>query len=426
MSFRKQAPAIQNAVDFDLKLPAIQQFALDNNIPVYSIHGGTQDVIMIEFVFFAGNWYEEKNIIAAITNALLKNGTKTKNALAINEHFEFYGAYLNTHTYSETATVTLHTLNKNLEYLLPVLAELFTDCIFPEEELKTYIKNAKQRLEVNLKKCDFVANRLIDEYIYGHNHPYGKYSTIADFDAIEKNDLQDFYKANYTNGKCMIFVAGKLPTNINNLLNKYFGNLPFNYNKELQKNYLPVCNKTKKHSIINDTDGVQNAIRIARSFPNKIHPDYNNAQILNTILGGFFGSRLMKNIREDKGYTYGIHSFIQNHFHQTAWMISTEAGKDVCNATIEEVYKEMKLLCNEPISNDELFLVKNYLMGNLLSNQSGPFQVIAKWKSLILNNLNEDFYYNSIHTIKTTNAKDLQEIANKYLNPADFYELTVL
>ncbi|HNJ58626.1 MAG TPA: insulinase family protein [Chitinophagaceae bacterium] len=247
-----------------------------------------------------------------------------------------------------------------------------------------------------------------------------------DFDAIEKNDLQDFYKANYTNGKCMIFVAGKLPTNINNLLNKYFGNLPFNYNKELQKNYLPVCNKTKKHSIINDTDGVQNAIRIARSFPNKIHPDYNNAQILNTILGGFFGSRLMKNIREDKGYTYGIHSFIQNHFHQTAWMISTEAGKDVCNATIEEVYKEMKLLCNEPISNDELFLVKNYLMGNLLSNQSGPFQVIAKWKSLILNNLKEDFYYNSIHTIKTTNAKDLQEIANKYLNPADFYELTVL
>lgn len=426
MNFRKQPPKIIDAVEFDLKLPTIQQFHLNNHTPVYAYNGGEQDIIMIEFVFYAGNWYEEKNIIAATTNALLKNGTKTKNALAINEHFEFYGAHLDTSTFSETATVTLHTLSKNVEQLLPVMSELFTDCIFPEEEIATYKKNAIQQLEVRLKKCDFVANRLIDEYIYGSHHPYGKYTTIADFNKIDRSDLINFYNEYYTNGKCLIFVAGKLPSNFQELLNKYFGSLAFNSNKSLIKSHNISCSSTKKHFLENDKDGVQGAVRIARDFPDKHHPDYANAQILNTIFGGFFGSRLMKNIREDKGYTYGIYSYIQNHINQTAWLISTEAGKQVCAATIDEVYKEMQLLCNEPVSNDELLLVRNFMMGNLLGNISGPFQIIARWKSLVLNNLNEHYFYNTIKCIKTTDAIKLQELANKYFNPNDYYELTVI
>jgi zinc protease len=426
MNFRKQPPNIIDAVEFDIKLPTIQQFNLHNNTPVYAYNGGEQEIIMIEFVFYAGNWYEDKNIIAATTNSLLKNGTKTKNALTINEYFEFYGAHLDTSTFSETATVTLHTLSKNIEQLLPVMSELFTDCTFPEDEISTYKKNAIQQLEVKLKKCDFVANRLIDEYIYGTKHPYGKYTTIADFKEIQRDDLIQFYNEYYTNGKCLIFVAGKLPSNLQELLNKHFGSLAFNSNKALFKSHTINCSSLKKHVIENDKEGVQGAVRIARNFPDKHHPDYINAQILNTIFGGFFGSRLMKNIREDKGYTYGIYSYIQNHINQTAWMISTEAGKQVCTATIEEVFKEMQLLCNEPVSNSELLLVRNYMMGNLLGNVSGPFQIIARWKSLILNNLEESYFYNSIHSIKTTDAHLLQELANKYFNPNEFYELTVI
>lgn len=181
---RTVAPPITDAVAFDLRLKPCDRYTLDNQVPVYAINAGAQEVVMIEWVFYAGNWYESKNIIAGTTNFLLKNGTQQRNAYSINEYFEFYGAYLNRSCYNETATVTLHCLSKHVAELLPVVAELLTESIFPEQELAIYKQNQKQRLEVNLKKCDFVSNRLIDEYVYGFGHPYGKYTSTLDYDAV--------------------------------------------------------------------------------------------------------------------------------------------------------------------------------------------------------------------------------------------------
>lgn len=107
-------------------------------------------------------------------------------------------------------------------------------------------------------------------------------------------------------------------------------------------------------------------------------------------------------------------------------MISTEAGRDVCEATIEEVYKEMALLRKEPVPEEELDLVRNYMMGSLLGDLDGPFQIIARWKSYVLNNLEEAYFYNSIATIKTVSPEALRELAEKYLQPDAFYELTVI
>ncbi len=149
----------------------------------------------------------------------------------------------------------------------------------------------------------------------------------------------------------------------------------------------------KKYRVTNDPDGVQGAIRIARNFPNRHHPDFQKMQVLNNIFGGFFGSRLMANIREDKGYTYGIHSYLINLIQESALMISTEAGKDVTEDTIREVYLEMKSLCDEPVQEEELKTSKNFMIGTLLGDLDGPFQVAGRWKSLILNDLTEEYFY---------------------------------
>ncbi len=423
---RKSAPEIIDAVNLQLELKPYESFTLDNGVPVYTVNGGEQEVLMIELVFFAGNWYEEKNIVAATTNYMLKNGTKQKNAFAINEHFEFYGAYLNRSCYNETATLTLHCLNKHLTELLPAVAEVLTESIFPEEELVIYKQNQKQRLEINLKKCDFIANRLIDEYVYGLHHPYGKYTSTVDYEELQRADLVDFYKRMYTDGKCILFAAGKLPADLGDQLNKVFGQLPLNRNSlaDVQYNLDPAI--TKKNHIINDPEGVQGAIRIARPFPNRHHPDFSKVQFLNNIFGGFFGSRLMTNIREDKGYTYGIHSHLQNHIHTSAWVVSTEAGRDVCEATVEEVYKEMAVLCKEPVGEEELDLVRNYMIGSLIGDLDGPFQVIARWKNYILNGVTDAYFYSSVETVKTVTAEELRALAQKYLDPMAFYELVVV
>jgi len=380
--------------------------------------------LQFEWVYYAGNWFEDANIVAATTNFLLRNGTSAKTAFQINEHFEYYGSYLNRSCFNETSTITLHCLNKHINELLLVVRELITDSVMPQDELDTYKQNMKQRLKVSLKKSDFVAGRMIDAALFGEKHPYGKFSHLEDFDALQREQLVEFYKKYYQQGKFILFVAGKLPPNINQLLNKYFGDLPL---CNISTNQI-ITNPSskKKYRVTNDENGVQGSIRIARHFPGRHHPDFTKAMVLNTLFGGFFGSRLMSNIREDKGYTYGIHSFIQNHIHDTAWMISTEAGKDVCEAKIGETKKEMKLPCGEPVDDEELLLVKNFMMGSILGDLDGPFQIIGRWKNLVLNNLTEQYFYDSINTIKTITAEEIQQLAQKYLKPEEFYELVVV
>ncbi|MBD0279909.1 MAG: insulinase family protein, partial [Flavisolibacter sp.] len=222
---RKQPPPIKDAVELDLKLKPYEKYTLKNGVDVYAIDAGAEEVLMLECVFYAGNWFEQQNLVAASTNFLLKNGTRTKNAFQINEHFEYYGAYLNRNCYNETATLTLHSLTKHLPQLLPVLKELLTESIFPQEELEIYKQNMKQRLNVNLKKCDFVATRLIDTYLYGEQHPYGRFSRFEDFDTLTQEQLQAFYNEYYLSGKLVVFVAGKLPAGLFALLEEHLGAL---------------------------------------------------------------------------------------------------------------------------------------------------------------------------------------------------------
>jgi predicted Zn-dependent peptidase len=421
---RKQPPPIVDAVNFNLQLKPYQAYTLRNGVPVYAVNAGAEEVMQLEWVFFAGNSQEEQNLVAATTNFLLRNGTNTKTAFQLNEYFEYYGAYVNRACYNETATISMHCLSKHVGELLPVVKEMITQSTMPSEELAIYKQNMKQRLKVSLKKSDFVAGRLIDTYLYGEKHPYGKYSSAEDFDALERDQLLHFYNQYYIQGKLMLFVAGKLPENINILLDQHFGDL--SNNPVEVKEHQIILAEEKKYRITNDPNGVQGSIRMARTFPNRHHPDFLKVQVLNALFGGFFGSRLMSNIREDKGYTYGIHSYLHNHIQHSAWMVSTEAGKDVSEATVSEVYKEMKLLREELVDEEELLLVRNYLMGSILGDLDGPFQIIGRWKNIILNNMSENYFYDAIHTIKTISAEELKGLAEKYLIPEDFYELIVV
>ena len=428
MPNRAIAPPIIDPVQFDITLPRCEKNVLSNGVEVYSLNMGSEDTLLINWVFYAGNWYEDKKAVAAATNQLLKNGTTGKTAFEINEHFEYYGAYLNRSCYSETSEISLHTLNKHTEELLPVVAEILTDSIFPQEELAIYKQNAQQRLKVNLQKSEFVAGRLIDSYLFGPHHPYGKYTNAEDYAALSREELQQFYDTYYRNGRCVIFAAGKLPADLIPMLEKQFGSLPLkpHHHENILIPHPVQPSVEKKIQVINDPEGVQAAIRVARPFPNRHHPDFQKAQVLNTLFGGFFGSRLMGNIREDKGYTYGIYSYLLNFIHESGWMISTEAGRDVSEATVKEIYNEMADLREELVDEEELQMTRNFIIGQVLGDLDGPFQVIGRWKNMILNNLNEDYFYSGLHAVRSVTAQELQELANKYFKPEEFYELTVV
>ena len=422
---RTNAPDIIDAVHLQVELPPYEKYTLRNGIELYTINMGTQDTLMVNWIFFAGNWYEEKNLVAAATNHLLKNGTAKRTAFDINEHFEFYGAYLNRHCFHETSEIVLHGLTKHVSELLPVVAELISESIFPEEEILIFKKNMQQRLQVNLKKNEFVANRMIEAYLFGDQHPYGKYSSLTDYDALQRTDVVDFFNKFYVDGRCIIIAAGVLPDDLPQQLEASFGALSLHGKTEFEpaREFHP--SSEKKYRLVNDSAGIQGSIRLARPFPNRHHPDFPKMQVLNNVFGGFFGSRLMDNIREDKGYTYGIHSYLMNHLKTSGLQISTEAGRDVCDAAIAEIYKEMNILCNDLIPDEELQLTRNYLIGSVLSDLDGPFQLASRWKNYILNGLGAEHFYRNMDVIRKVTPEELRDVAQRYLQPADFYELIV-
>ena len=427
-TYRTVVPKIKLPVEFNVQLPPCKRFTLTNGVEVFAIDMGGEDTLMLNWVFYAGNWYEARKMSASATNYLLKNGTSRLTAFGVNEHFEYYGSYLNRTCYNETAELTLHCLNKHVNELIPVVAEIITDSVFPEEELLIYKQNSQQRLKVSLQKCEFVAGQLIDAYLFGDDHPYGKYSKLEDYEALQREEIQGFYKEYYQNGRCVIFAAGKLPPDLPEQLEQYFGKLPLRAHTSKDKivTHAVTPATEKKQHITIDPQGVQTAIRIARPFPNRHHSDFQKAMVLNNVYGGFFGSRLMANIREEKGYTYGIYSYLMNHVDRSGWMISTEAGRDVTEATVQEIYKEMDRIREQLIDDDELMVTRNYMIGTILGDLDGPFQVAARWKNLILNDLDEAYFHQGIETIKTVTAKELQDVADKYLRAEEFYELLVV
>lgn len=425
---RQQAPTILDAVSFTYNLQPIETVRFDNGSTLYWLNAGTQDVVQIEWLFEAGLWQEPATALAQAVAAQLKNGTLHRDAAAINNAIEFYGASLKVNASNDYTTITLHALTKHLPQLLPVIQEIVTEAAFPEEELRIYKQNARQRLEVSLRKAEFIANRHIDALLFGRQHPYGRFTEAEDLEPLQATALRNFHSRYYHAANCRMFMSGHIGAQEVALLQQYFG-AEFWGNAaaeevSIQHSKQPATDR--HYRISNDENGVQGAIRIARPFPDRHHPDFTPMLLLNSIFGGYFGSRLMANIREDKGYTYGISSYIYTYKHESALMIATEAGRDVCEAAITEVYKEMDLLNKELVPEEELLLVKNYILGNLLGDLDGPFAIMQRWKNLILYGFDENRFYEQVTIYKTITAEKLQVLARQYLNKNDFYELVVV
>lgn len=423
---RKTPPAIHDAVEFEYKLPPITQDALSNGLPLYWLSAGVQEVVQVDWLFPAGIWYEEQPAVAQAVAALMKNGTAKRTAHEINEALEFYGASLKVNAGSDFSTVSLHTLTKHLPKLLPIVFEVLTEATFAEDELAIYKQNAVQKLLVNLRECEFVANQKIDAALFGEAHPYGRFTRRETLEALEREQLLAFCKNHFAMVNMKIFMAGKVGKQEVQYLDEVFGKAALTPGV-LHTPQPPVAEPTARaQRIINDEKGVQGAIRIARRFPNRHHEDFAPMVVLNTLFGGYFGSRLMANIREDKGYTYGIYSSLEPYINGGSMSIHTEAGRDVLDAAVKEVYREMELLCNEPADAEELLLVKNYLLGNMLGDLDGPFSILHRWRTLIVNDLTEAHFNRNINIYKTITAAELQALAQKYYKPEDFLEVVVI
>lgn len=308
---RTTAPAFQTLNKIVVK--QVEKNNLDNGISLYALNAGSQELIKLEFIFKAGMYQQPQPLVASCTNSLLECGTKSFSANEISEGIDFFGSFIELQVDQDFATVVVYSLNKYLNETLKFIEEVIKHPTFINDELDILISNKKQKHAINSQKVSVLSRRKFAELIFGEDHPYGIDVKNEHFDLINVSIIKNYFKQFYNSNNCTIIASGLLPNNLIETLNTFFGGNDWAAKDTLK--FKPLINYTtttqKKH-LIEKPDAIQNSIRIGRPLFNKTHPDYFHFQVLNSILGGYFGSRLMANIREDKGYTYGIGSGLMN------------------------------------------------------------------------------------------------------------------
>ncbi len=418
---RKKAPKVNNLFDIDYLLP--ERWTLKNGIDVWGINAGSQELVKIDFMFDAGTWYQSKNLVAGMTNMFLNQGTERFSAQQIAEIFDFRGAYLQLSADQQFGNVTILTLNKYLPEILDVTADIIKRPVFPEKEVKTQIAKKRQTFIIENNKVKTMSQKKFSRVLFGEYHPYANTNTIGDYEKFGRADLVDFHSRQYTSSGCKIIVAGLYNESLKKWLETYFGEDEWGKTEASGQPEFEIVPSKQMEHFIEKNDAVQSAIRMGRLFPNRTHPDFFGLNILITLLGGFFGSRLMMNIREDKGYTYGIGAGIFTLPKAAYLSIMTEVGAGVCKSALDEIYKEISKLQNELVPAHELEIVRNYLLGETLRSFDGIFAMSGSLKTLVESDLDYSHYDNFVKTIRTIRAEDLMQLAQKYLQKDDIYEV---
>lgn len=421
---------LNRTIEPDISIPdtvsfkRVEEVILKNNTSLYLLNAGTQDLCRIEVIFKAAEIHSSIPLVATAVNDLLDSGTKNKTAFEIAESFDYYGAYLQTESNPDYTSVKLYTLNKHLAKTLPLLKEILTDAIFPADELETYKQQNYQRLKINNEKVDYLARKKFYGSIFSPQHPYGYEINEKHYADLFAEQLLNFYQKSYLLNNAFVLASGKFSNADLKEIENHFGSYPVSQSLSTPQFFSP-ANKSSipKKIIIERENAVQSAIRIGKHWLDKTHPDFQQMIITTTILGGYFGSRLMKNIREDKGYTYGIGCSVSSFLQSGFISISTQVGKDVCPNALEEIFKEIELLRTAEVTKEELTLVKNYLFGAFQRSIDGPFALADKFKNIKVFNLGYQYYINYLNLLKTVSPEMVQKTAFEHLRSDGLIEV---
>lgn len=407
-----QIPRPKPIVSFPL--PDAREERLSNGIPLLAHNLGSQQFVRLELHFDGGRWFETEKLSARMTALLLREGSQSHPGEIFNETFDFYGATLTIHESFDGFRLILRCLTKHLQALLPYLLELLQEPHFNEEDRQEAIDRSIQGLKHARQKNGAMAFRTFSEHVFGADTPYGYNSNEQLYKDASLERVQQHFDRCLHAGACRIFLAGRFSDSHLQLIQKTFEQLPVRKIPQGADPLFPSLVFEQTRIDIPRPERRQTAIRIGRRLFHKRHPDFAAFYILSSLLGGYFGSRLMQNLREDKGYTYNVNSSVETFLHSGFFGIQTEVARDVKEAAVTEIYQEIQRLKEERVSEKELNMMRNYLLGELLTALDGVFNTATVTRDLYLNGLDNQFYQQMIETVKTVQAEELQSLAQRY------------
>jgi zinc protease len=423
-SVAPQAAPLQNVL-----FPAVRLRHLSNGIPVHLCQFGSQEVMELSLGFPAGRCYEDGMSVASFTSKILQEGTRNMTALEFARRLDFYGASLHIESGMEMATVGLTTLTKHFGATLSLLKEMLLQPAFDDSELQKLKQRTVQHLDVEEKKTPYVARKNFNRLLFGADHAYGRNSEKADIEAIEMPPLVAFHQRHFNLVNADIVLCGRFDEDLAlRLLEEHLGHPqladPAMRVLPAESRGLPLLPPPPGGFHYQEMpDMMQGTIRVGhRAFPRK-HPDYQGMQVVTTLFGGYFGSRLMKNIREDKGYTYGIGAGWVPMKYSGIFIIQTDVGNNYLRATLDEIAKELDKLLQDGVEERELSLVKNYMLGRSASERETPSQIAGYIRSVLLHEIPFEELDRKFDKIQATTPDDVLRLARQYLQPKDLLQV---
>lgn len=424
---RAQAPQEHDIQGMSLVSPT--HLVLANGLNVYVFQSKDQPLVKAEFVF--KNKFDEQvenPLRNTAVSALMKEGTSTMSSAKIAETVDYYGAFLMPEFSFDHTSYTLYTLNKYVSQVLPLVYDILVDAQFPQQELDNFKRTNHQNLQISLEKNEFIAKQSFYQTLFGSNR-YGAVVTDEGLQALDRLDLMHLYTQQIQPANCTLFLSGNITAEVLTEISSFFGVkwqntnditpasaaanllLSTHYNTELLYHHRP--------------DAVQSAIRLGRQSLRRTDADFPALQFANTLFGGYFGSRLMRNIREDKGYTYGIGSSAVSLEHTGMFVISTQVGTDVTAAALQEIKKEMHILQDHLADEEEINLVRNYMLGSMLGSLESIFSHADKFKAVYLSGMDLSYYEAYATVIHRMDAEKVRTMAQQYLNYDEMVKVVV-
>lgn len=411
---RNIQPEICEPEQIDVLRP--EQSWMPNGIPLNVLNACDNEVTRIDIVMAGGRWHQTQPLQALFTNRMLREGTRRYTAVQIAEKLDYYGAWLELASAAEHTYLTLYTLNKYMAETLDILESIVKEPVFPEVELQVIIDNNIQQFLVNLSKVDFGAHRGLAQAVYGNRHPAGYLVEERDYRNITSEVLKDFYDSYYHSSNCSIYVSGKVTADCVRRIEDIFGKEAFG--KTLAKAPKRHYNSEPIHDkriFIEYPDAMQSAVRMGDLSLDRCHPDYLKMRVVVTLLGGYFGSRLMSNIREEKGYTYGISAALMTYPEQGMLVISTETANEYVQPLMQEVYREIDRLQTELVPFEELSMLKNYMLGEMCRSYESAFSLADAWIFLQVSGLPQSYFADALRAIKEITPFEIRELSQRYI-----------
>lgn len=406
---RTLAPELGALQHIELIQPEI--YAAPSGLPIHLIRNLPNDVFHVHIEFGAGKMQQSKPLVSSYSADLLFSGTATRSQLEIQEMLDLHGAFVNVEAGINRSSLHVYGLLNHFDATLKIVQDVLQNAAYPESVFELHRKASWQSHRINMEKNTYLARREFLKALYP-NSPIGTVADDADFESISADDCKQFYAQHLTKNIDQINVVGALSNPQIELLSELFGE---RYNKQEDKNPIDFINEPLQ-LYIERPKAMQSTIRIGRVLFSPQHEDYFEFDILETILGGYFGSRLMQNLREDKGYTYGVGSGITAYENTGYFFISTEVGKEHKDAAIEAIKHEINRLREEEIGLDELKLAQAYIQGQILKSTDGAFAQMSQFLFAKRFDLPQNHLNNFLETLNTITPKRLQELAVKYLD----------